>query len=61
MTKNTFLNNKIKIIKIKTTATTLIKHELKYFPMSKGNTYIAKPRGITLNIIQYRTSLVFFS
>ena len=42
-----------KNIEIKTTTTAVIKNELKYFPMSEGNTCIAEPNlGITLNIIQ---------
>ena len=39
--KTTFLSYKIKI-KI-TTATTVIKNELKYYPVSEGNTCIAEP------------------
>ena len=30
-------------IEIKTTTTAVIKNELKYFPMSEGNTCIAEP------------------
>ena len=47
MLKKNFFNYEIKI-KIKTTTTTGLKNELKYSPMSGGNTCIAKPRGITL-------------
>ena len=44
---------KIKI-EIKTTTTTVLKNELKCSPMSEDNTYSrAKPRGVTLKIIQY--------
>ena len=42
MIKNTFFNFKVKI-DIKTTTTTVIKNELKYSPMSEGNTCNAKP------------------
>ena len=42
MIKNAFPNYKIQT-EIKTTTTTIIKNELKYFPMSEGNTCIAKP------------------
>ena len=54
MLKNTFFNYKIKI-------TTGLKNELKYSPMSEGNTCIAEPNleVLPLKIIQYRTSLVF--
>ena len=31
-------------IEIKITATAVIKNELKYFPMSEGNTCIAEPK-----------------
>ena len=46
--KNTFFNYKMKIskmikIEIKTTTTTALKNELKYSPMSGGNTCIAEP------------------
>ena len=48
-------------IGIKTTTTAVIKNELKYFPMSEGNTCSrAKPRGIILDMVQQRTSLVSF-
>ena len=59
MLKKTFLNCKIKI-KFKTTATGL-KNELKYSPMSEGNTCIAVPNleVLPLRIIQQRTSFVF--
>ena len=40
--KKTFFNYKIKI-EIKTTTTTALKNELKYSPMSEGNTCIAEP------------------
>ena len=54
MIKNTFFNFKVKI-DIKTTTTTVIKNELKYSPMSEGNTCNAKPNlgVITLYPIQY--------
>ena len=42
MLKKTFFNYKIKI-KIKTTTTTGLKNEVKYYPMSEGNTCIAEP------------------
>ena len=38
--KNTFFNKKTKI---KTIATTVMKYESKYSPMSEGNTCIAEP------------------
>ena len=43
-----------KYIEIKTTTTAVIKNEIKYFPMSEGNTGIAEPNReiYTLNIIQ---------
>ena len=41
MVKNTFFNYKIKIEKKATTAT-VIMNELKYSPMSEGNTCTAK-------------------
>ena len=40
--KETFFNYKIKI-EIKTTTTIALKSELKYSPMSEGNTSIAEP------------------
>ena len=57
--KKTFFNYKIKI-KIKTT-TTRLKNELKYSPMSEGNTYTAEPNldVLRLRIIHYKTSLVY--
>ena len=42
MLKKTFFNCKIKI-EIETTATTALKSELKYYPISEGNTCIAEP------------------
>ena len=42
MLKKTFFNYKIKI-EIKTTTTTASDNELKYSPLSEGNTYIAEP------------------
>ena len=53
MLKKTFFNYKIKI-KIKTTTTTGLKNELKYSPMSEGNTCIAEPNleVLPLRIIQ---------
>ena len=58
MLKKTFFNYKIKI---KRTATIGLKNELKYSPMSEGNTCIAEPNleVLPLRIIQQRTSLVF--
>ena len=52
MLKKTFFNYKIKM-KIKTT-TTGLKNELKYSPMSEGNTCIAEPNleVLPLRIIQ---------
>ena len=54
MLKNTFFNYKMKIskmikIEIKTTTTTALKNELKYSPMSGGNTCIVEL--FTLKII----------
>ena len=57
MLKKTFFNYKIKM-KIKTT-TTGLKNELKYSPISVGNTCIAKPNLEVPLIIQQRTRLVF--
>ena len=42
MLKNTFFSYKIKT-EIKTTTTTTINNELKYSPMSLGNTCIGEP------------------
>ena len=42
MIKNTFFNNRTKT-EIKTTTTTIIKLELKYFPISEVNVCIAEP------------------
>ena len=52
--KKTFFNSEVKI-EIKTNTTTVLKSELKYSSMSEGNSCVyssAKPRGITLKIIQ---------
>ena len=51
MLKKTFFNYQIKI---KTTTTTVLKNELKYSPMSEGNTCIAEPNleVLPLRIIQ---------
>ena len=51
MLKKTFFNYKIKI---KRTATIGLKNELKYSPMSEGNTCIAEPNleVLPLRIIQ---------
>ena len=38
-------------IEIESTATTVIKNELKYFLMSEGNTYIAEPKLEELPLI----------
>ena len=38
-------------IEIKTTTTAVIKTELKYFPMSEGNTCIAEPNREVLPLI----------
>ena len=55
MLKNTFLNCKIEI-EIKTTTARAIKNELKYSPVSEGNTCIAERNlevlYITLKIFQ---------
>ena len=54
MLKKTFFDYKIRI-KIKATTTTgLLKNELKYSPMSEGNTCIAEPNleVLPLRIIQ---------
>ena len=40
-----------KNIEIKTTTTAVIKNELKYFPMSEGNTCIAEPNLEVLPLI----------
>ena len=52
MLKKTYFNCKIKI-KIKTT-TIGLKNELKYFPMSEGNTYLEEPNleVLPIRIIQ---------
>ena len=51
MLKKTFFKYKIKV---KTTAATELKNELKYSPMSEGNTCIAEPNleVLPLRIIQ---------
>ena len=51
MLKKTFFNYKIKV---KTTTATELKNELKYSPMSEGNTCIADPNleVLPLRIIQ---------
>ena len=46
-------------IEIKTTTTTaVIKNELKYFPMSDGNTCIAEPNLEVLPLIWFSKGLV---
>ena len=50
MLKNTFFNYEIKV-EIKTTTTTGIKNELKYYPMSEGNTCITEPKLEVLSLI----------
>ena len=45
-------------IEIKTTTTAVIKNELKYFPMSEGNTCIAEPNLEVLPLIWFSKGLV---
>ena len=45
-------------IEIKTTTTAVIKNELKYFPMSQGNTCIAEPKLEVLPLIWFSKGLV---
>ena len=45
-------------IEIKTTTTAVIKNELKYFPMSQGNTCIAGPNLEVLPLIWFSKGLV---
>ena len=47
-------------IEITTTTTAAIKNELKYFPMSEGNTCIAKPNLEVLPLIQFSKGLISF-
>ena len=56
MIKNTFFNNKIKK-EIKTTRRTVIKHELKDFPLLKSNTCLAEPNLEILPLTQLRKGL----
>ena len=59
MLKNTFFNYKIKI-EIKTTATTVIKNEVKYSPLSEGNICIAEPNLEELSLRSFSKGLVQF-
>ena len=45
-------------IEIKTTTTEVIKNELKYFPMSEGNTSIADPNIEVLPLVWFSEGLV---
>ena len=45
-------------IEIETTTTAVIKNELKYFPMSEGNTCIAEPNLEVLPLIWFSKGLV---
>ena len=45
-------------IEIETTTTAVIKNELKYFPMSEGNTCIAEPNLEVLPLIWFSRGLV---
>ena len=45
-------------IEIKTTTRAVIKNELKYFPMSDGNTSIAEPNLEVLPLIWFSKGLV---
>ena len=45
-------------IGIKTTTTAVIKNELKYFPMSEGNTSIADPNIEVLPLVWFSEGLV---
>ena len=47
-------------IEIQTTTTAVIKNELKYFPMSEGNTCIAEPNLEVLPLIWFSKGLVSF-
>ena len=50
MLKKTFFNYTTKI-EIKATTTTGLKNELKHYPLSEGNTCVAKP---SLEILPFR-------
>ena len=56
MIKNTFFNKKIKK-ETKTTRRTVIKHELKDFPLLKSNTCLAEPNLEILPLTQLRKGL----
>ena len=45
-------------IGIKTTTTAVIKNEIKYFPISEGNTCIAEPNLEVLPLIWFSKGLV---
>ena len=57
MIKNTISIIEISI-EIKTTTTAVIKNELKYFPISEGNTCIAEPNLEALPLILFSEGLV---
>ena len=57
-----YIHKKISVteinIKIKTTATAVIKNDLKYFVMSEGNTCVAEPNLKVLPLIWFSKGLV---
>ena len=58
MIKNTIFNNRFSISIAVITTTAVIKNELKYFPMSEGNTSIAEPNLEVLPLIWFSKGLV---
>ena len=58
MIKNTVFNNENQKQEIKITTTAVTKNELKYFPMSEGNTCIAEPNLEVLPLIWFSKGLV---
>ena len=57
MLKNKFLSYKMKT-KLEATTTTVIKNELKYSPISKGNTCVAEPNLEVLSLREFSKELV---
>ena len=57
MLKKEFLSYKIKM-KLEATTTTVIKNELKYSPMSKGNACVAEPNLDVLSLREFSKELV---
>ena len=57
MLKKEFLDYKIKM-KLEATTTTVIKNELKYSPMPKGNASVAEPNLDVLSLREFSKELV---